>query len=808
MLTRRVLLGTAVSSLTFPFTGNAEYLAGFVVLVVRGVSPDVPQSAIYQFILPFLEARVPLMITIDPENWENCDSASCSELWNFLKQAAREYPGYIEIIPEIKVADSNSPYFQARSISETARIFRSFRPETESVNSDTCFTTAFLTDSLPSENLTGFRSGGLRNLIVLNGAGAEGFASSVHVIRGLAATDDGSPIQSGVEVSVPDANAEAIVFQIAYTEGSASVDLQAQAERIIDSYRLVYSAQNLRPALATDIHLHVNRDYSQRVVFHAGGNIPVAAILNEMNIPYLGKDPVPDVLDPAGGAGDLRNIIETYRNWDVRRVLNPVEGQFQHCGINDEGNPGPPGRFTVTSDHLPDLPQVIGEKSDHVIDLSGLNLTPESSRRLRRALAEINTVPTRYIVPPDQIPRVFLPHDPVYAAFRDAHLFGQFSRQGQQGSGHSDPDLLLKDAPRAWQYFSRWDDPRTGLCPTTVFQAGDRRYLHQKATLWDIGSLLFALMAGLNMGFVTREAFLTRVLKILAAIPTVTIHQLHLPASLISTQSGQALTQEFNSCDCARLLSAFVHLRRWTELEPVIAGMLEYWDLAEIIRDDQPHNVDARGFHSTYHSHCTHYSRLAFAEFGFTHDSPYRTQHPELSAADQKMHLLNRCAYIGLLGAEPLLFEPLEFEATPESTYLADILLTQHWLHHQKSGQLSAVSEAPVNRPPWFIYEGLDLLNDETRWNIALVHQSRDMPENETRLDFSMVNTKAAYLWAATHPGEYTHKLVEHIRGNLPEDMTGFPPGIYHRTGAAEPEFTDINTNAVVLQALSYMIPG
>lgn len=807
MLTRRFLLGSALSSLALPAAGNPDFQTRFTVAVVRRLPPGIADSSLYEFIAPFLENGVPVVFSIAPDEWISCSDEVCSRTWAFLREAEDEYPGFISIVPETGIDPDSSPYFQARRISDLVQMLKLLDRQANTPKTTTGIITALAENGVHGENLSGFRSAGLRNLIVPRTASPEmspDFESGIHLISGSAFAVSGAPNQPEREFETQNTAANALFLSLMYTDVTRPEDMRLQAESILQASRQKFSDRGVLPTLPSDIHLHLNPEYAQRIVLFAGQNQKAAETLKEMGISFIGDTREPDIFEHAAGTAEQRQAIAGYQDWNLLKFPDPIEANTPH-GINQEGQPGLPRRIKVSEADLPDLPQLIGEKSDAVVDLSTLPFRTATRREMNQAISAIAALPTRVIVPGEKLADFFLPDDPVYGAFRDNHLFREHITR--QPSLHGGPELskLTRDAQIAWRYISREDNPQTGLCPTTVFHAGDRNYIHQKATLWDIGSLLFALIAGLHLNFTSEADMIHRAHRIIRAIPTIEVAGLHLPSSLISTRTGQALKQEFNSCDCARLLSAFTHLKQWPELNTIISEKLNDWDLARTIRNNHPHNIDARGFHSTYHSHCTHYSSLAFAEFGMAHDSPYLSQHPMLSDADQKMHLLNRCSYIGLLGAEPLLFEPLEFEATKESNYLADVLLTQHWLHYQKTGQFSAVSEAPVNSSPWFVYEGLNLLNDEDRWDIAIVQKDNQIREDAIRRDFSMVNTKAAFLWSATHPCAYTHELLEHIRRDLPENSTGFPPGIYHRTNAPDAEFTDINTNAVILQAISHM---
>jgi hypothetical protein len=70
-------------------------------------------------------------------------------------------------------------------------------------------------------------------------------------------------------------------------------------------------------------------------------------------------------------------------------------------------------------------------------------------------------------------------------------------------------------------------------------------------------------------------------------------------------------------------------------------------------------------------------------------------------------------------------------------------------------------------------------------------------------------STKAAFLWAAYQPGPFTRKLLNFARENA-RDKIGFMSGINIKMQRPMAQYTDLNTNAIILQAIAHALrtPG
>ena len=376
----------------------------------------------------------------------------------------------------------------------------------------------------------------------------------------------------------------------------------------------------------------------------------------------------------------------------------------------------------------------------------------------------------------------------------------------------ADPDPLsaedwMADARQAWTFFERFTNPATGLCVDTADAQGDDAWLQRELTMWDLGSLISAVMAAQELGLISDADFIARAEKLVQALPVAEIGGRLLPSEVISTETGKPLSGDFNACDTGRLLSVLREL----DAHPLTLGLAEAktrrWDLQSVIAAKHVHSVVRGALVDRFRSHCAHYTARAFRDRGYDVASPYDV--PELaSQTDHEMLLLQSVGDLGALGAEPLLFEALEMGLSKPSNLLASVLFTAQRRTFETTGTLSCVSEAPLNRAPWFTYQGLNISAAEERWMVNAASGAERFETPEFRTATALVNTKAAYLWAAYRPGPYSTLLTRHVRTKARLDGTGFSPGVFAATGESMPGYADINTNGVVLEAIAFILRG
>ena len=125
----------------------------------------------------------------------------------------------------------------------------------------------------------------------------------------------------------------------------------------------------------------------------------------------------------------------------------------------------------------------------------------------------------------------------------------------------------------------------------------------------------------------------------------------------------------------------------------------------------------------------------------------------------------------------------------------------------ETTGQLKCVSESPLNRQPWFIFQGLrvDRLGAEA-WTIKSPDRSEAFQTEDFLRDAEVLSTKSAYLWAATHPHPYSDRIIRLIRDKARIDNFGFSVGVFARTLLPMENYSDLNTNGIILTAITSML--
>jgi len=362
---------------------------------------------------------------------------------------------------------------------------------------------------------------------------------------------------------------------------------------------------------------------------------------------------------------------------------------------------------------------------------------------------------------------------------------------------------LLEDAQVAWRYLERFTHAKTGLCPATVnFAPGGR--LHETVTMWDVGSQINALVAAEQIGLIDtprRDAAIRRILPNIAGRVS---QERRLPQGWIRTDRIKWGNKNFDGCDAGRLLAALDHLRRNSDFGDRLEELVATYDLDRVIFDGAIHSVIDGTLKSTFVSHCAHYAALAFRRWGLEVRSPYETFDGR-SEVDGQMALLEAAARIGPFGAEPLLLEAMELGMSPESAYLADVLFSTQVEEYRDSGRLVCVSEGPIDRSPWFLYQGLQLDAPGRTWAMDTVGKEPQYRTPEFVRTHLAVSSKAAYLWSAYQPHDYSDRLRQHVRKTAKTD-NGFCSSIFVETGRATTAYTDLNTNSIILQAIAHQL--
>ena len=138
---------------------------------------------------------------------------------------------------------------------------------------------------------------------------------------------------------------------------------------------------------------------------------------------------------------------------------------------------------------------------------------------------------------------------------------------------------------------------------------------------------------------------------------------------------------------------------------------------------------------------------------------------------------------------------------------IEDLLYMAQIRRREATGFLTSVSEAAIDRDPWFIYQGYQFGPDGETWRVDAQTDDARYKSAEFVAANRIVSTKAAFLWLATRPGADATDLHRLVRDKRRMDGFGFSSGVYEQSGIAS-RLSDVNTNAVILEAIDYMLNG
>lgn len=837
------LLGTAVK----PQLVRAQGTSGRGFVILSGLPPEMPEAVLRRFLAAFAREGIPFTLSLDAAIWGSVSSTQVLPLQIFLSKLARTYPGLTEISLHVQNVNAVRPYFQARLIHDA---FGRLHGKLPSHEPDDALLDQFVTVTGYSagafERPRGCRAAGIRNLVVLPREETTPRIDSpdreILRLSGGMAWDISEPMDKLRQGSVFLANSSAPgilnislegMDKLAETEaivlGNAVVDVLSE---MIDSGRLSFET----PA---DFHLHSNLSYLRRVALAIteirDASPDLLAWMARFQDSFVAVEPLEafgqrplvdasdcavlksfkrELVSQAGQTGESAardNCSPDAREQLARRVIEwpdlTLAAASQALGLDDDAG-FHPGRVSHinTAAELDGLNRTLSPYSDTIIALRAELLEDQGSRRkLTAAVRNLGRGQGNMLVDGQAYIETLTPQDAVLTKFRrERNLRQEMAPQVESPGRGDERGLLMRDAETAWAYLAKNFQKQTGLVPVTVFDREGRDFVYRRATMWDIGSQLLGMHAARRMGFIGEDAYVQHVVQVVRNLPETRIAGLSLPCSVVSTRTGKPLVDDFNACDVGRLLSALDIIGDVPEIGREVELKIQSWDLDKTIVDGVFHNISNGRFYPFYISHCAHYVSRVLRNFGYEIRSPYDVPGTDLSEADRQMHLLYAADDIGLLGAEPLLFESIELGWSEQSRYLTDILLTEQAYSYYMTGDLVCVSEVPINQAPWFTYQGLDLGSETNRWGIEAVSNDPKYSTETFKRKISLISTKGAYLWDSVHPHPYSTLLVDHVRERARIEGFGFSSGVFVESGDPITNYSDINTNGIILQAIAH----
>jgi len=736
-------------------------------------------------------------------------------------------------------------YFQTRALSAARAELIAAR----GVSGDPVLSVA-TTDPGGALSLAGFRAAGLRNLVLVP---SETSPAWIEVHPAQITVSRGGHIAQADALDAAQTYLESVGFGTGATHVALFVDLDGptDAVRNLSEALAEMVAEHIESGLATPIlpvELGPRRSFSfQRLIglrldpppttqATDADRAALAALteaLDEARIGYSITSDSPDSIGP----GDCVRIdaamppgkLDALQGLDCIAAQNAdaaLASRIAELGVGTATGLAPASFVGLDGNGLQHLGPVyraaewgdldrinagLGLSEEPVIALDTSVLTlPVHRNTTLAALRRIAARPGTRIVDLERLAQETLSPSPLFRTMRDTRRAApQIVPSPRATITNAACAELMDDARRAWRFFEVTTQDRSGLPAATVQldANGEAVAMFEQLTQWDAGSAIFAHVAALKLGLIEPETFADWRTRLLVSLKAATLPERHLPRDVFDTANPVLGGRGFNICDAARLLSALNALDRLTpEGDSDVRALVAGWDLADMLPDGVPHSIERGVMVDSSNSHCTDYIARSFALWDLRAVSEYDAYHRGETETDRRMHLLARIADIGPLGAEPMLMEALELGLDAPGRYLRDVLFAAQIAETEKSGRLMAPSEAPMERAPWFSYQGLRVeFQGDARWGVMVPGGGPETQTEAFRISARTFSSKAAFLWAAAHPHPYSDRLLGYARehARLP---VGFASGIYLDGNRPTEGYTDINTNGVILQAIAVLL--
>lgn len=365
----------------------------------------------------------------------------------------------------------------------------------------------------------------------------------------------------------------------------------------------------------------------------------------------------------------------------------------------------------------------------------------------------------------------------------------------------------LEIARIAWRYFEVNYQPDTGLV-----NAADK---YPSTTMWDTGSALAATLAALELGLIKEKEFDDRIMALLSTLNTMELFNGEAPNKVYHAATGKMVDYKNNpspdgigvsALDLGRMLS---WLNILSCLHPKYKKMAEAailrWKYCRLIKDGQMYGL-ARD-RVTKEIKVVQEGRLGYEQYaGKIFRMLGFDQHV---AASYKNEFATQTQIYGIpiaidvrdprvLGAynyvvtESYALDAMENGLDPELNSLFNNIYEVQKRRWEDTGQVTAVSEDNLDRPPYFVYNTIFVAG--TPW-LAITDTGKDTNHLKT------VSVKAALALALLRPDDpYSDVLFDYVR-NAYDPERGWYSGIYER-GLGYNKAITANTNGIILSMM------
>jgi hypothetical protein len=843
-LTRRSLLqagAAALPALTLPVRLAAQSGTARASLLLDGIGPGLEPDLLARIVAPFLAAGLPVTCVADLVALTAPGALHGRALCDLLASLALRDPGLFDIALPIGKLPRTERYFQLRRAGDLRdAVLRAFASGPAAAQA---FPVVTLVDRAEDPNIdhTAFRGAGFR----VHLRAGDGPVEQTVVGRGELQITGGHWTglgAAGLDSRLAGALSGGGDLVLALSVAGAGPELALQAGRI---------ARQLAQALA-DGRIHLASPAQFRLF--AEGGLPLdLALLVEPGRDLDEEEAVLAFVRDLAGQGvplTLTGRAESFGD---------LPGTVRFCaqapvdpGQADPGRAVPPAACLRTADAAPDAPPdalslpvavhvgavpaawtaqgidadgrlrltvrrvpegdpdaalALSPLEDHVIAVRPEDvLQPARRTDLARRLVEAALSGRAYFHTIPGLAAHLVETEPVLARLWSVRRRGLTDPAMPPSPDADERARLTEDARLAWRYVDRFTDADTGLCAGTV-QMGAAAVINRDATMWDLGSQLHAIRVARQLAFIDRDEARDRVQRLIDNLPMAQIADARLPPAMFRTDTLAPVLPGFDICDMGRFLIALALVRDAGLVDAAVAdAVVAGWDLAVALPEGRPFSHMGGRWSDTTQSHCTPYIRRGMAGWGFSLVSPHAGL-PGANATDRQIAFLYDVARIGQVGVEPALLDRIELGPDPEVDLVADILFDAQLDWFETTGKLKCASEAPLNFAPWFSYQGLRFghLGAEA-WVVRGLGGAAEHDTPEFRARAELLSTKSAYLWSALRRHDWCDRLLEVMREKTRIEGLGFSVGVFTGTMRAMPNYTDLNTNGVILAAIGHAL--
>lgn len=836
-----------------------------LLIVVTGVNAATPPQLIDASLDVLMRGDVRVACAIDVTNESGAMVSPNLRLAGLFDRLQAEHPERFEVVAHVPGLWRDAAYFQLRRASEAQaalrQAFTSFAP---------VVATTVLSDApeSPVASYGGIRAAGFRTALVQSPGGRErGYGdTSAGVVPVLGGTELSAATASAVAgtirselaaadpgvvyvpldhlAAVADVLAETVADSVA--KGKAYSVLPSDIGRGAGGGRLVvlrvdapegadrlsagdagFLAMLQGQGIAASAGVPIGRAAGEQVAAllessGAGSSVSAALAASLIENDDFGRDlarglaemssaaavPVDAVTVPGISAG----ILEQIGAAGVSIASLSGAGGSGFVGLDASGVVCLPAPLALNRDRAID---VLGSlirhprpEADLLVAVSADAVeTPAAGEALAGILASLAETPGTTFASIDGYRASVIPSDPTFDLLKKSKA-GLLTADTETGDvREADRAALLADAEIAWSYFKSQTDAKTGLVAATTTIEGDGKTTYPYMTMWDVGSLITGLVGAHATGIIDDGEFRERTRTALGSIKATKTGGMRLPRLLTSSDGKNPGQSGFDASDVGRLLSCLFVLQQYAGKKFDVAGMVAEWDIAKTLKDGRLHNVQGGTLIDVHDSSYTNYLARGYSNWGFEVAPIY----PEVigdSRTDAEMRVALRAGTLGSIGTEPHVLEEIELGYSVAAQTLANMLYTAQQTRYRETGRITCVSEGPLDRQPWFTYQGYRLGVTDDPWTVATLDNLARYQTPAFRLAVESVSSKAAFLWAAVRREPYSRTMVDYVRERGRTEILGYASGIYTETGLPTANYSDVNTNGIILSAIAYMLNG